>query len=145
MDLDDILGGKKSAPSPKFDKVGTKVVGQITEEPKAMPVYDFVKGKRGDQLYFQGKKLVRQSDLNMQLPFDPVPQVVIPITTKDGIEYTLWMEGEKLKALKQAIRESGVSLALGVLIAVEFFEEEDTGAPFPKKHYRVQLKAAPGE
>lgn len=141
MNLDDILGGTKSAPAPKFDKVGDKVIGQITGEPKAMPVHEFVKGKRGEQLYFQNKKLVRQSDLNLQLPFDPVPQIMIPCTRKDGSEYTLWMEGAKLKALKAAIRESGVSLTLGVLIAVEFSEEEDTGAPFPKKHYKVQLKA----
>lgn len=141
MDLDSILGGVKSAPSPKFLAVGDKVVGQITGDPKAMPVKEFVKGKPGEQLFFQGKKVVPQRDLNMQLPFDPVPQVMVPITTKEGVEYTLWMEGEKLKALKAAIRESGVALKVGNMIAVEFSEEVDTGAPFPKKHYKVQLKA----
>ena|SRR5688572_10288033 len=143
MDLDSILGGAKSAPSPKFATVGDKVVGQITGDPKAMPVREFVKGKPGEQLFFQGKKVVKQSDLNLQLPFDPVPQVMVPITTKDGVEYTLWMEGEKLKALKLAIRESGVALKVGNMIAVEFSEEVDTGAPFPKKHYKVQLKEIP--
>ena len=141
MDLDDILGGTKAAPSPKFLEVGDKVVGIITGTPKAMPVREFVKGKPGDQLYFQGKKLVRQSDLNLQLPFDPVPQIMIPIKTQDGTELTLWMEGEKLKALRTAIREDGVRLAEGGMIAVEFSSEEDTGAPFKKKFYKVQLKA----
>lgn len=140
MNLDDVLGGGKSAPSAKFPTVGTKVVGQITGEPKAMPVREFVKGKPGEQLFFQGKKVVRQSDLNLNLPYDPVPQVLIPITTQSGEELSLWMEGEKLKALKAAIREGGV-LARGGMIAVEFSKEEDTGAPYPKKFYTVQLKA----
>lgn len=142
MDLDDILGGGKSAPSAKWPTVGTKVIGQITGEPKAMPVREFVKGKPGEQLFFQGKKVVRQSDLNLNLPYDPVPQVLIPITTQDGEELSLWMEGEKLKALKKAIREDGVPLKRGGMIAVEFHAEDDSGgAPYPKKLYRVQLKA----
>lgn len=144
LDLDGILGGGKSAPSPKFLTVGTKFVGQITGQAKAMPVREFVGGKPGEQLYFQGKKVVKQSDLNLQLPFDPVPQVMIPVTDRDGKEWTLWMDGEKLKALKLAIRTGGVGIDQGNMIAVEFSEEKDTGAPFPKKLYAVQLKAGAG-
>lgn len=145
MNLDDILGTKKSAPSPEFLTVGDKFIGVQIGEAKAMPVREFVKGKPGDQLYFQGKKVVRQSDLNLQLPFDPVPQVLVPVQDRDGNEWSLWYEGEKLKALKLAIRTSGVALGEGTMHAIEFSEEKDTGAPFPKKLYTVQLKAPKSE
>lgn len=143
LNLSDVLGGGKSAPSPKFTNVGDKFVGQITGEPKAMPVREFLKGKPGEQLFFQGQKVVKQSDLNLQLPFNPVPQVMVPVTDRNGTEWTLWLEGEKLKALKLAIKNDGVGLAQGNMIAVEFSEEKDTGAPFPKKLYKVQLKENP--
>lgn len=141
MDLDDIFGGGKSAPNFKFLKVGDKAVIQLDADAKAMPVREFVKGKPGEQLFFQGKKVVKQSDLNLQLPFNPVPQLLLTGKDRDGVEHSIWADGEKLKAIKAAVRETGIRPLAGVLVALEFTEEEDTGAPYPKKKYRAQLKA----
>lgn len=142
MDLDDILGGGKKAPkSFPFDKVGDKVILQLTEDGKAMPVKEFIKGKPvGEQLFWQGKEIVKQSKLNLGLPFNPVPQILLIGKTKDGTEYSIWADGEKLKALKAAVRETGIRPVAGVLVAMELSEEEDTGAKYPKKYFKAQLK-----
>ena len=142
MDLDDILGnGKKYPKNFKFVNVGDECTIQIEDDPKPMPVREFIKGKPGEQQFWQGNKVVLQSDLNMQLPFNPVAQVVVWGKAKDGSEYSLWLEGEKLKAVKAAIRETGERLAKGGMIRLVFAEEKDTGAPFPKKLYTAQLKS----
>jgi len=141
-DIDDVLGGGKKLPSINelLDKLGDKVVGQIISDPKVMQCREFVMGKPGEFIFFQGKKVVSQSDLNLQLPYEPVNQVVFNIQTKDGKQYTAWMDKEKLKALRAA-RKRGEVLAKGGMIAIEITEEKDSGTRYPKKIYTVQLKA----
>lgn len=139
-DINDELGGTKTPPGVKFETIGTKHVLKV-DSVRKVAVREFVKGKPGDQLYFQNQKLVKQSDLELQLPYDPVPAWLVVGTTKDGEPASLRLEGERLKATKKAIREGG-RLVSGGMIAIEFHAEDDSGnAPFPKKLYNVQLKA----
>ncbi len=140
MDVNDILGGAKIPPQVKFNNVGDKHVVSVTEF-KPVPVREFVKGKPGDQLYFQGQKKVRQSDLNLQLPYEPIPCILVIGMLKDGTEVSIRFEGEKLRALRKAVREGG-TLSVGGKVALEFTEEDDSGgAPYPKKLYKAQLQA----
>lgn len=142
-DINDELGGSATPPGVKFEKVGDKHV-ILVESVTKVAVREFVKGKPGDQLYFQSKKLVRESDLVLQLPFEAVPAWLVIGELKDGTKVSLRLENERLKATKKAIREGG-RLAPGGMIAIEFSEEEDTGAPYPKKLYTVQLKGPKGD
>lgn len=141
-DIDDVLGGGEKLPSMNnlLDKLGDKVVAQIISDPKVLQCREFVGGKPGEFLFFQGKKVVNQTDLNLQLPYDPVNQIVFDIQLKDGKRYTAWMDKEKLKALRAA-RKRGEVLAKGGMIAIEITEERDSGTRYPKKIYTVQLKA----
>lgn len=141
MDVNDILGGTKLPPGLKFETVGTKYIVNITEDPKSVPVREFIKGKPADQLYFQGQKKVRQSDLNLQLPYEPIPAILVVGKLKDGTEVSIRFESEKLRALRKAVREGG-QLVKGGMVAIEFTAEDDSGGgPFAKKLYEVQLKA----
>lgn len=142
MDIDDVLGGGESLPSINslLKEKGDKVVAQIISDPKVLQCREFVRGKPGEPIFFQGKKVVPQRDLNLALPYEPVPQVVFDVQTKDGTRYTAWMDKEKLKALRAA-RKRGEVLAKGGMIAVEITELEENGTANPKKLYTVQLKA----
>lgn len=143
MDVNDILGGKKIPSQVKFETKGTKHIIAI-DEVKSVAVREFVKGKPGEQLYFQSKKKVRESELNLALPYEPIPCILVIGKVKDGTEVSLRLEGERLKAARQAVRDGGV-LAVGGKIAIEFYDEDDSGnAPFPKKLYKVQLQAPKG-
>lgn len=145
-DINEELGGGERLPSinSMLDKLGDKVVAQIISDPKKLQCREFVMGKPGEPIFFQGKKVVKQSDLNTALPYDPVIQWVFDVQTKDGARYTAWMDKEKLKALRAAIK-SGQRLVKGGMIAIELTEEKDSGTRYPKKIYTVQLKAPKGE
>lgn len=139
MNLEDMLGGQKSAPSPKWNEVGDEHVGRITGEPKPVQQKDF---KSGQAKYWQGNKPTMEKDLNHNLPFQPMLQIACPVTLKDGTEATFWIEGEKLKALRATLKEQGLStIVKGGLIGISLVELKDTGAPFPKKLYAVKYKA----
>jgi hypothetical protein len=142
MDIDDVLGTGESLPSitTLLINLGDKVVGQIISDPKVLQCKEFIRGKPGEFIFFQGKKIVPQRDLNLQLPYEPVPQVVFDIQTKDGKRYTAWMDKEKLKALRAA-RKRGEVLAKGGMIAIEITELVENNTANPKKVYTVQLKA----
>lgn len=139
-DVDDILGGSKTPPGLKFETVGTKHILLITEQPKSVPVREFVAGVPKERLYFQSQKKVRESELNLQLPYDPIPAILVIGQTKDGKEASLRLEGEKLKAARKAVREGG-KLVEGNMIAIEYTKDDpDSKGPFPKKLYEVQIK-----
>lgn len=139
-DVDDILGGTKTPPGLKFETVGTKHILLITQAPKSVPVREFVAGKPGERLYFQSQKKVRESELNLNLPYDPIPAILVIGQTKDGAEASLRLEGEKLKAARKAVREGG-KLVEGNMIAIEYTEDDpNSKGPFPKKLYAVQIK-----
>jgi len=138
-DINDI-GGSSIPKGVKFETIGTEHKILIDTVQK-VPVREFIKGKPGDQLYFQNNKLVKQSDLVLQLPFEAVPAWLIVGKLKDGTPVSLRLESERLKATKKAIREGG-KLVPGGVIAIKFTEEDDSGnAPFPKKLYEVRLQA----
>lgn len=146
-DLDDLLGGgDKTPPNAKFPTIGTKVVIKLTQDGKVLPVREFVNGApTGEQLFWQGNKVVKQTALDKALPFNPVNQVLLVGETKDGEKLSIWAEGEKFKALKAAVRESGISPREGVMVAMEYEKDDpNSKGAFPKKLYRVQLKAANG-
>ena len=139
-DVDDILGGTKTPPGLKFETVGTKYILLITEPPKSVPVREFVNGKPGERLYFQSQKKVRESELNLNLPYDPIPAILVVGETKDGEARSLRLEGEKLKAARKAVREGG-KLVEGNMIAMEYSADDpDSKGPFPKKLYTAQIK-----
>lgn len=145
-DINDILGGGEKLPSINtlLKELGDKVVAQIMTDPKPLQCREFIMGKPGEPLFFQGKKVVTQSSLNLSLPYDKVIQWVFDVQTKDGKRYTAWMDKEKLKALRAAIK-SGQRLVKGGMIAIEITELKDSGTSFPKKLYTVQLKAPKGD
>lgn len=139
-DVDDILGGTKTPPGLKFETVGTKHILLITEPPKSVPVREFVNGKPGERLYFQSQKKVRESELNLNLPYDPIPAILVIGQDKQGNAASLRLEGEKLKAARKAVREGG-KLVEGNLIAMEYSSDDpDSKGPFPKKLYTAQIK-----
>lgn len=147
MDLESILGGsKKTPPNAKFPKVGTVVKIILTEDAEARAVREFTNGVPGEQLFFQGKKVVRQSDLNANLHFEPVPQILLVGKTQEGEEVSIWADGNKLKALRAACREAGYhALKAGTGVAMEFSSEENpNNAPFPKKVYTAQVRPPKG-
>jgi hypothetical protein len=139
-DVDDILGGSKTPPGLKFDSAGTKHIIRITQAPKSVPVREFVGGVPKERLYFQSQKKVRESELNLQLPYDPIPAILVIGETKDGNEVSLRLEGEKLKAARKAVRAGG-KLVEGAMLAIEYTEDDpNSKGPFPKKLYAVQIK-----
>lgn len=138
---DDIneLGGSNIPKGVQFPSIGTKHV-ILVDEVKKVPVREFIAGKPADQLFFQNRKKVRQSDLNLQLPFEPIPAWLVVGQLKDGTPVSLRLESERLKATKKAIRDGG-RLAAGGMIAIEYVSDDpDSTGPFPKKLYAVQLK-----
>lgn len=139
-DVDDILGGSKTPPGLKFETVGTKHIIVVTEPPKSVPVREFVAGKPGERLYFQSQKKVRESDLNLNLPYDPIPAILVIGQLKDGTTVSLRLEGEKLKAARKAVREGG-KLIESAMVAIEYHADDpDSKGPYPKKLYTVQIK-----
>lgn len=139
-DINDELGGRKTPPGLKFETVGDEYT-VLVEQVSKVAVREFVKGKPGEQLYFQGQKLVKESDLQLQLPFEVVPAWLVIGKLKDGTEVSLRLENERLKATKKAIREGG-RLEAGGMINIKFSDEEDTGTAFKKKLFEVKLKSA---
>lgn len=139
-DVDDILGGTKTPPNAKFETIGTKHVVLITEDPKSVPVREFVQGKPGERLYFQSQKKVRESELNLNLPYDPIPCILVIGETKDGNAMSFRLEGEKLKATRKAVREGG-KLTAGNMFALAYTSDDpDSKGPYPKKLYEAQIK-----
>lgn len=139
-DVDDILGGSKTPPGLKFPSVGTKHVIVITEPPKSVAVREFVNGVPKERLYFQSQKKVRESELNLNLPYDPIPAILVVGKNKDKEEVSIRLEGEKLKATRKAVREGG-KLVEGAMFAIQYTEDDpDSKGPFPKKLYEVQIK-----
>lgn len=138
--VDDILGGGSTPPGLKFETINTKHVFVVTEDPKSVPVREFVGGKPAERLYFQSKKKVRESDLNLQLPYDPIPCILVVGQLKDGTAVSLRLEAEKLKATRSAIRDGG-RLVVGAMFAIEYYADDpESKGPYPKKLYRVQIK-----
>lgn len=139
-DVDDILGGTQTPKGLTFEKVGTKHILLITEDPKSVPVREFVQGVPKERLYFQSQKKVRESELNLQLPYDPIPAILVIGELKNSETRSLRLEGEKLKAARKAVRAGG-KLAPGNMIAIEYIADDpDSKGPFPKKLYEVQIK-----
>lgn len=139
-DVDDILGGTKTPPGLKFPTPGTKHIMLVTEPPKSVPVREFVNGKPGERLYFQSQKKVRESELNLNLPYDPIPAILLIGQTKNEEAVSLRLEGEKLKAARKAVREGG-KLVEGCMFAMEYTADDpESKGPFPKKLYAAQIK-----
>lgn len=141
-DINDKYAPKEKLPniSTLLKEVGDKVVGQIMTDATEVQCHEFVGGKLGEAQFFQNKRVVTQSQLNENLPYDKVTQWVFDIQTKDGKRYTAWMDKNKKKALISAIK-SGQRLTKGGMIAIEVASLEDVGTAFPRKLYTVQLKA----
>ncbi len=142
MELDDVFGNtSKTPPNFKFVNVGDTAKLTLTEDGKVLPVHNFVKGKRGEQLFWQNQKVVPYGDLDKNLQYDPVKQILIVGADEDGQAWSIWADGEKMKALRLASREAGGLQPLkGMRVALKFTEELDTGAPYPKKLYKAQIK-----
>ncbi len=139
-DVDDILGGTATPPGLKFETVGTKHIILVTEQPKSVPVREFISGVPKERLYFQSQKKVRESELNLQLPYDPIPAILLIGQTKGGDAVSLRLEGEKLKAARKAVRAGG-KLVEGCMFAIEYTADDpDSKGPFPKKLYEAQIK-----
>jgi hypothetical protein len=143
-DINDELSGSIVPKGVNFSTPGTKHVILIKSVAK-VAVREFVDGRPAEQLYFQNQKKVRQSELNLQLPYEPIPCWLVIGTLKDGKEVSLRLEGGKLKAAKAAIREGG-RLVVNGMIAIEYSgDDPESKGNFPKKVYVVQLKAPKGE
>lgn len=141
-DINEAFGAKEKLPS--FTKLlkekGDKVIGQIVTDPTPVQAHQFIMGKRGEAQFWQGGKVVVQSALDKSLPFNKVENWVFDIQLKDGSRYTAWFDKEKLKALKQAIREGGRCVK-GGMISIEITDTVDVGTDILKKLYAVVLKA----
>jgi len=139
-DVDDILGGTATPPGVKFENVGAEHKVLITEPPKSVPVREFVSGVPKERLYFQSQKKVRESELNLQLPYDPIPAILVIGQNKAGEAVSMRLEGEKLKAARKAVREGG-KLVEGSIIAMKYYADDpNSKGPYPKKLYQSQIK-----
>lgn len=141
-ELDELLGGgRKAAPQPKLTEKGDTFVGRVTGDPRVMNVREFIKGKPGDNLYWQKKKPTRESDLDRNLPFEPMKQIVVPVEDQNGNEFTIYLEGDKLKKAKAYLRENpDERLAEGSMIKV-WIDDLDETYNIPKKIWGVVIKA----
>lgn len=137
-----MLGTSSNIPDGlKFPSVGTKHIMTI-DSIQEVPVREFVGGRPAEQLYFQNQKPVRQSELNLQLPYQPIPAFLIIGRQKDGTEASLRLEGERLKAARKTIREKGIGLQAGGKIAIEYhMDDPNSKGQFPKKLFRVSIQA----
>lgn len=139
-DVDDILGGSATPPGVKFPEVGTKHIILITEPPKSVAVREFVNGVPKERLYFQSQKKCKESELNLQLPYDPIPAILVIGQNKAGETVSMRLEGEKLKAARKAVRAGG-KLVEGSMLAMEYTADDpESKGPFPKKLYEAQIK-----
>lgn len=140
-DIDDFFGSSEKLPgiAKLFNEVGDEIKAQITSDPKVLQQREFVGGRPGENLFFQGKRVVRQSDLNLQLPYDPVNQVVFDVTLQGGERRTAWMSKDLLRALKAAARKDGQPRK-GGMIRIKLIELKENGTANPKKIYEVALK-----
>lgn len=141
-DIDDILGGGKSAPSLNLDTEGQEVKFMVTGKPRSSQERKFVgKGKIGPLMFWQANKPTEEGNLNPQLPYQPMKQIITPVRLQDGTDATIYWSGEKLKALKKNIRETGERLAEGSMGKLKLSELKDTGGAQPKKLYEAVIKS----
>lgn len=144
--MDDLFGGTKSAPQPKWNKVGDVHVGVISEEPSVVDEMDFASKKKK---YFvktghgkSGWQIKIEGDFNEELDHSPIKQIKIPVTLKDGTAATFYMNGQKKEALKSAMQESGTPLVVGTTVGVKLAATEPSSFGVDKKIYAVKLVAA---
>lgn len=139
-DINERYAAKESLPSlAKLFKVkGDTVVAQIMTDPKEVQTHSFFKGVKGDPLFWQGKKPVKERDLDRSLPFTPVLQWVFEVQLKSGEQYVAWFDRGKKEALIAAIK-SGTRCMKGGIIKMTL-TDLDESMEIPKKSWEIQLK-----
>lgn len=138
--LDDLFGGNKAAPQPKWNTVGETHVGVISGEPKVTQERDF-KTSKGKFFVKDGSKwaLKLAGEFDESLPHNPVNQIVVPVTLKNGDEATFYFTGQKKDALKDAMQESGIALEVGTTVGVKLLRTEPSSFGVDRKIYAVKL------
>lgn len=140
-DLDDLLGTAKAPKQPKLNDVGDTYIGRVVGDPKVMPVKQFVKGVPGETLFWQNRKPVVQSQLDKNLPYEPMKQIWVKTVDQQGDEYSIYFEGDKLKKLRAYLRENpDERLADGSMVKL-WVDDKDETFNIPKKLWGVVVKA----
>lgn len=137
--MDDLFGAK-NAPQPKWLNVGDTHVGVITREPSVMQEQDWQTKQKKFFVEVDGKwKVLTEGEIPEGANAQPVNQIVIPVTLKDGSAATFYMNGQKKEALKDAMQETGIPLEVGTTVGVKYLRDEKGKGPIPKKIYAVKL------
>jgi hypothetical protein len=126
---DFLMGG--GAASAKFPTVGTIVKGKITASEVTQQT-DFSTGK--PKFYDDGK---------------PMNQIVVTLATDerdssvedDDGSRKLYVRGQMLAAVRDAVKETGSKLDIGGTLAVQYIEDKPSSKGFPQKIYKAQYKA----
>lgn len=128
-DVNDFLlaGG---TPAAKFDTIGTLIKGTV------------VAAEKTQQIDFKTKKPKFFDDGN------PMMQAVITLQTDerdpsiedDDGQRKVYVKGQMQAAVRDAVKASGAKLDIGGTLAVQFYDEENTGKGNPKKLYKAQYK-----
>lgn len=86
---------------------------------------------------FETPKVISRPNINTGQPED---QLVIPVRTAEGHEFSLWVRrGFLAQAIADAVKESGSSgLAEGGTLIVKHTENRDTGRPQPARVFKAK-------
>lgn len=125
FDPDAILASASGPPALKFPDIGTTHKGRVLAK-EARQQTDFSTGKA--KFWDDGK---------------PMMEVVVTLDLGGEEEGRLFLRGQLLKAVREALRESGAqTLEVGGTLAVQFTHEEpsQTRGFNPSKHYRAQYQ-----
>ena len=125
FDPDTVLSPSSGAPALNFPEIGTVHKGRITAK-EARQQTDFQTGK--PKYWDDGT---------------PMLEVVVTLDLGDEEEGRLFVRGEMLKAVRQALRDANAAtLEVGGTLAVQFSQEEPstTRGFSPKKLYTAAYK-----
>lgn len=112
IDVDNLLSPSSGAPALKFPDIGTTWKGTVVDK-AARQQTDFTTG-----------------DPKVWPNGDPMMEVIITLTLDDGDEGRLFVRGQMLAAVRQAVAAAGATtIDVGGRLAVKFEKEEPNKNP----------------
>jgi len=133
-------GGNFGPSQPKWDEPGDKHVGVMTGEPTEVPQRDFT--AKADKFMVKtgggqkGWEPKNEGDFDKELDHFALTQLSVPVDI-DGQAHVILFTGQREEALKDEMKETGISLVAGTTVGVKFLRLKGK-----QKIYSVKLVAA---
>lgn len=121
-----------------FKNKGDTATAQIMTDPTEIQTHSFFKGVKGEPLFWQNKKPVKESELDRTREFTKVLQWAFEVQLKTGERYVAYFDKAKKAALVAAI-QSGTRCLKGGIIKMTLTDLDDS-MEIPKKSWEIQLK-----